>query len=120
MLDPPQLQRLAPLSLMPPQLRGSTSPAVSAGFVTLYHFHFGFFWVLQKENFWEMLTSFSEPREMIWLRPGEPRKTYFSGTRVNKLSLKRARVGLLSFGGHVVSGTTYLCCYGTKAAPDNL
>lgn len=65
-----------------PAKRLPISLSISAGFVTLYTLLFGFFWVFQKETFWEMLTPFSEPREIIWPGPGETRKNCFARTGV--------------------------------------
>lgn len=62
--DAPQQGRARPVP--PPHL----SPSLLALFGTPPFF--GFFRDLQKETFWEVLTPFSEPREMIWPGPGEP------------------------------------------------
>lgn len=62
-----------------------TSLSISTVSIILHTFLFGFFWVLQKETLWEVLTPFSEPREMIWPRPGEARKTCSARMGVDKL-----------------------------------
>lgn len=77
-----------------PAKRLPISLSISAGFVTLYTLLFGFFGVFQKETFWEMLTPFSEPREIIWPGPGEPGRIVLLGQESSQT---------FSVKGHIVN-----------------